>query len=283
MDPFKSELQIIKSDGSKTHFDPEKLRSALFRSGASEEDTNKVLQIVESKLYEGVSTKNIYDYAYKQLKLQKAHRTAGRYRLKKAIFDLGPSGYPFEIFVGKLFESFGYTTQVGQIIQGKCVQHEVDVVAQKDNVKVIVETKFRGDFRGKTTVQVPLYINSRFADIKAKWCNSPEYKDIDIQGYVVTNTRFTVDAIKYAECVGLGLISWDYPADGSLKKYIDESGLHPLTSLHKLRKTDKKFLLEKGIVLCSELYSHQELLSESGLNERQIKAVLKEAETLIGS
>lgn len=276
-------IHVIKTDGGKVPYDPEKIRTALSRAGASDQDCDEVLKAIEEKLTDGLSTKVIYDFAYSQLKKRKSHRTAGRYRLKKAILDLGPSGYPFENFVGKLFESKGYRVKVGELVHGKCVQHEVDVVALKPGEQVIIEVKFRGDYRGKVNVQVPLYINSRFNDIRARLEENHDESELNIRGFVATNGRFTQDAIKYAECVGLGLISWDYPTENSLKSLIDKSGLHPLTSLHSLRKTDKRFLLDEDLVLASQLIEHQGILNKLNVPPKQIIKILKEAENLIKS
>lgn len=277
------QIKVVKSNGEEVLYSREKLQNTISLAGADDLNSEQIADYVEQNLYDGISTSRIYQLAYSFLRKKRSHRAAGRYRLKKAIFDLGPSGYPFEIFIGKLFESFGFSVKVGQIMQGKCVQHEVDVVASRDKTLTIVETKFRGDFRGKTNVQVPLYIHSRFNDIKAKLIENEKYRDFTINGYVVTNARFTMDAINYAECVGLGLMSWDYPSKASLKYYIDRSGLHPLTSLHTLRKTDKKMLLDNGIVLCRELESHQDLMLQNGLNKQRVNRVLSEASMLIKS
>lgn len=279
----EKQIHVLKSNGERVPYDREKIITAFTSVGIDTEQSTQIILQIEPKLYDGIPTIKIYQLVYSILKRKKSFRAAGRYRLKKAIFDLGPSGYPFEIFVGRLFESFGFSVQVGQFIQGKCVQHEVDVVASRPGEKVIIETKFRVDFKGKTTVQVPLYINSRFNDIRARWNEDDKYKDLNIRGYVVTNARFTADAIKYAECVGLGLISWDYPEGGSLKHFIDQSGLHPLTSLHKLRKTDQKFLLQEGLVLCRELINNQDILRKHGIAEARISQILEEAEMLISS
>ena len=274
-----NQILIVKSDGSRVPFSRGKLINALQNSGADHEQANQIVNQVEQRIYDGIPSKKIYQFAYSLLK-KKSYHTAGRYRLKKAIFELGPSGYPFEIFIGRLFESFGYHVKVGQQIQGKCVQHEVDVVATKPGEQVIVECKFHSDYRSKTNVQVPLYINSRFEDIKAKWAGDNQYKKLNVKGFVVTNSRFTQDAVKYAECAGLGLISWDYPKDGSLKYYIDRSGLHPVTSLHSLNKSQKNLLLSEGVVLCSELLSQKELLNNIAMKDTQIKKVLNEAMAL---
>ena len=274
-------ISIIKADGTRVLYDRNKLISALRNSGAEINQSREIVRKVEQKLYDGIPSRKIYQLAYSLLRQKNAHRVAGRYRLKKAIFDLGPSGFPFEQFVGRLFESFGYQVKTGQHIQGKCVEHEVDVVAVKPGEQIIVECKFHSDYRAKTNVQVPLYINSRFKDIKEKWAEENRFKDMNVRGFVATNARFTKDAIAYAECAGLGLISWDYPKDGSLKYFTDKSGLHPLTSLRTLNKGQKKELLGAGIVLCRELIKNEHLLKEQGMNEKQIRRVLDEARYLI--
>jgi hypothetical protein len=275
-----SQIRIIKSDGERVPYEREKLINAFETIGVNPERCISLVKLIEPQLYDGITARNISRIAYSLL-WKESKRHAGRYRLKQAIMDLGPSGYPFEIFVGRLFESFGYKVKIGETIQGKCIQHEVDVVAWKPGIQIIVECKFKGDDRGKTTVQVPLYIQSRFTDIKENWEKDHKNEDLNIQGIVVTNTRFTQDAIKYAECVGLGLISWDYPKNNSLKYHIDRSGLHPLTSLRSLRKTDKQFFMNEGLVLCSELEQHEDLMRKHGLNDNQITKVLLESRMLI--
>jgi hypothetical protein len=273
-------ISIIKADGTRVQYDPEKLLTALHNSGADRNQSLEIVRRVEQKLYDGIPSRKIYQLAYSLLRQKKAHRVAGRYRLKKAIFELGPSGYPFEHFVGKLFESFGYQVKTGQHIRGKCVEHEVDVVAIKPGEQVIVECKFHSDYRARTNVQVPLYINSRFKDIKEKWAEENRFSDMNVKGFVVTNARFTKDAIAYAECAGLGLISWDYPKDSSLKYFTDKAGLHPLTALHTLNKGQKRELLGEGIVLCRELTKNENLLRKQGLTEKQIHRVLDEVRYL---
>jgi Holliday junction resolvase len=158
--------------------------------------------------------------------------------------------------------------------------HEVDVLATKPGLITLVECKFRSDYRGKTDVKVSLYIHSRFNDIEAKWRENPEYEHTKIEGFIVTNARFTKDAINYAECAGLGLISWDYPAESSLKYYVDKSGMHPITSLHSLTKAQKSNLLKDGIVLCRELVKSEIALRNLGLSEKQIGKVISEARLL---
>ena len=194
--------------------------------------------------------------------------------------EMGPTGFPFEVFVGKIFETMGYEVETGVIVQGKCIQHEVDVIARKPGEMIMVECKFHLDSSTKSGVQVPLYIHSRYLDVKAAW--EVQYgKEIKYQGGVVTNTRFSDDAIQYGKCAGLVMISWDYPSDTGLKYWIDKTGLQPLTSLISLNKKEKQFLLEKGIVLCNQLEENKELLKEMGITDFQVRKILNEAAILM--
>jgi len=272
-------IRITKGNGERVDFNPEKLKQALESSGAGRNEQEKIIRLVTQKLYDGISTGKIYRMAFDLLK-KESHKIAGRYKLKNAIMELGPTGFPFEKFVGKIFETMGYEVQTGIIVQGKCVTHEVDVIARKPNEMIMIECKFHSDNLTKSSVQVPLYIHSRFQDVKDTW--EKEYGQyIRYRGGVVTNTRFSDDAVKYGNCAGLIVISWDYPEGNGLKHYIDKSGLHPVTSLISLTKNQKQQILEKGIVLCSELGENRQLLRDLGIRENQIQKILREAENLI--
>lgn len=275
---FVMNIRVVKGNGEKVTFDAEKIRQALSFSGVDEEVIDKITAQVESRIYDGISTKKIYQIAFDLLK-RDSYRNAGRYSLKKAIMELGPTGYPFEVFVGKIFETMGYEVETGVIVQGKCIRHEVDVIARKPGEMIMVECKFHSDSRTKSGVQVPLYIQSRFMDVKAAWEN--QYgKDIRYRGGVVCNTRFSDDALQYANCAGLLLISWDYPAETGLKYWIDKTGLQPVTSLISLTKRDKQFLLEREIVLCNQLEENKEVLKKMGMTDFQIRKILNEASNL---
>jgi hypothetical protein len=272
-------IQVTKGNGERVLFDPEKLKQALRSSGAGTGEQERITGQVAARLYNGIPTKKIYQMAFDLLK-RESLRAAGRYSLKKAIMELGPTGFPFEVFVGKIFETMGYKVENGVIVQGKCIQHEVDVVAKKPGEMIMVECKFHSDSLSKSSVQVPLYIQSRYLDVKAAW--EEQYgKDIHYRGGVVCNTRFSEDAMNYAKCAGLILISWDYPEDTGLKYWIDKTGLHPVTSLISISKAQKQKLLEKRIVLCSQLKENRNILEEMGMSQNQIKKVIREAGNLI--
>ncbi len=274
-------IKVRKGNGEIVVFDIEKLRKALGNSGASEGEINNIIRKMEPLLFEGISTKKIYRIAYSLLR-KHSHKIAGRYRLKKAIMELGPSGYPFERFVAKLFEADGYDAEAAVFVQGKCVRHEVDVVAQKGNKKYMVECKFHGDSRTKSDVKVALYIQSRFLDVSRKWEEEDGGDKIHI-GMIVTNTRFTEDAVNFGKCVGLKVVSWDYPIGNSLKDWIDRSGYHPVTSLASLRKSEKRYLLDQGVVLCRQLKKDFGILKKLRLSNHRFNNIKKETLALVGT
>ncbi|MCB9447992.1 MAG: restriction endonuclease [Flavobacteriales bacterium] len=269
------QIHVTKMSGEQVMFDAEKLRRSLTRSGASPQTANEIIREMEPDLYEGIPTKVIYQWARKLLhKHSRSH--AARYSLKKAIRDLGPTGYPFEKYIGALLKEEGYQTEVNVIIQGHCVKHEVDVVASQGSRQFMIECKFHSDPVNKCNVQVPLYIQSRFIDIKTREEERDGHNHIIHQGWVVTNTRFTEDALQFGTCMGLYMLSWDHPRGQSLRERIDRSGLHPVTCLSSLSGSEKQSLLNRGIVLCRQLL---ESLSEgpvTGVDHRKTDRIREE-------
>lgn len=273
-------LKVKKNDGTLVPYDENKLIEALRRSGASAQHIKLVNQKVSKEIYDGIPTKKIFTLAYSILRNLSDH-SAGRYRLKKALMQIGPSGYPFEHFVAKLLESDGYATKTGQIINGKCVKHEVDVVAEKENKLVMAECKFHRSEGTKSDVKISLYVRSRFTDIENQLRSDEQNEDLIFQPMLVTNTRFTNDAIQFGKCSGMKLISWDYPQGRSLKDWIDKAALFPITVLKGLTRLEVESLLGQGIVLCRQLPDHQEILKDLGMTTNRLNKLNKEIKALI--
>ncbi|MFY7670261.1 ATP cone domain-containing protein [Tenacibaculum sp. MEBiC06402] len=265
---------ITKSSGKSMPFSIQKLQNSLRRTGADEHTITNIVHKVQEELYEGISTKEIYNRAYALLKKHKGY-LASKYKLKKAIYELGPTGFPFELFISKILQYSGYKTEVGQIVQGKCVSHEIDVLAYKDTHAILIECKFHGEQGLNSNVKVPLYIHSRFLDVEKGW-NSSKNKHFLKEGWVVTNTRFTENAIQYGECAGLYLLSWDYPENDGLKDRIDRLGLYPITVSSLLTKREKQFLLSRKVVLYRELLKDSFFLDHLGISEARKNRILNE-------
>ncbi|MBQ4820943.1 ATP cone domain-containing protein [Aquimarina sp. MMG016] len=269
------DFDIIKSSGEKVKFSLHKLRNSLKRSGADEKVVEQIIDKVLDELYQGITTKEIYNRAYALLKKKKSF-FASKYKLKKAIYELGPTGFPFERFIAAILQYSGYEVKVGQIIKGKCVSHEVDVIARKNGKYILIECKFHSEEGRNCNVKVPLYIHSRFQDVIALHQNQDFVNMIPDEGWVVTNTRFTKDATQYGECSGLYLLSWDYPKENSLKDRVDRLGLYPITVSTLLTNREKQFLLSRDVVLCKQLIGDVFYLDHLGISEQRKQKILKE-------
>jgi len=275
----KHPVFVTKASGEQAPFREEKLRRSLQRSGAGGEAIEAVLEEIKGMLYSGISTKKIYQTAFRLLK-KSSGATAARYKLKRAIMELGPSGYPFEQFVGEILRFQGYKIQVAVIVQGYCVTHEVDVVAEKDDKHFMIECKYHNHQGNISDVKVPLYIHSRFLDVEKNWKAQHGHEQKFHQGWIVTNTRFSADALQYGKCAGLHLVAWDYPEKGSLKDWIDESGLYPVTCLTTLTNREKQLLLQKKIVLCKDIHNNRQALKSAGMNDARMQRIMSECAML---
>lgn len=272
-------LIITKASGENVPFSYQKLRTSLQRSGADDETINTVIKEVEAQLYEGITTKKIYQMAFGILK-KSSRPVASRYKLKQAIMELGPSGYPFEKFIGEILRYMGYQVEVGQTVKGHCVNHEIDVIAEREEHHFMIECKYHNHTGTISDVKIPLYIQARFKDVEAAWLEMSGHSKKFHQGWVVTNTRFSSDAVQYGICAGLYLMGWNYPATNGLKDQIDNLGLYPLTCLTSLSKNEKQIFLNKNIVLCKEICDKPELLKMLTITEKRAQVILEESYSL---
>ena len=275
----EKQVFVKKSTKEIEPFSIQKLTQSLKSCGASNNEIDAIVNKMQPYIYDGISSNKIYKKAFSLLK--KHNRiSASRYSLKRALFDLGPTGYPFERLVGALLKEKGFKTEVSVILDGECVTHEIDVLAEKDGNVYAIECKFHSDAKGSSNVKVPLYINSRFLDIQEQWNTNSNNKTHLKQGWLVTNTRFTKDAINYAKCVGLTLLSWDYPKNNGLKANIDTLALYPVTTLTTLTKKEKHQLIDNDIILVKEVINASEKMKNIGMSEVKIRHVLDEVKKL---
>jgi len=272
----KRPFYVTKASGDSAEFSELKLRNSMKRAGASKDQINEILEKVSECLYQNIPTRKIYAIAFGLLRKSSRH-VAAKYHLKKAIMDLGPSGFPFEKYIGEILRYQGYQVKVGETVKGKCVNHEIDVIAEKDQMHFMIECKYHNLPGTVSNVKIPLYIQARFKDVEAMWLELPEHKTKFHQGWVVTNTSFTHDAIQYGNCAGLKLLGWNYPKENNLRSQIDKLELYPITCMTSLTQTEKQHLLDKKIVLCSEIYRNSNLLIEAGIKPAKINTVLEEA------
>jgi hypothetical protein len=211
----------------------------------SQSEADAIIEKLRHQLYDGISTEEIY----RKLNMMLDAERKVKFGLKKAIMNLGPDGYAFETFTARIFESLGYETKIRQIIQGQCVQHEVDVVLMKDGHKETIECKFHNSQGIKCSIQTALYTFGRFLDLQ----NIENLERV----WLVTNTRFSNDVVQYAKCMNIGLLGWRYPEEKSLEDLIEEHRLYPITAMD-LKRSDVKELLCHDFVLASDLVDRKD-------------------------
>ncbi len=273
------DIHIRKASGETELFDISKLKHSLTRAGADKSTISIIAEKIMNWLSEGATTKQIYSYAYKLMR-EINQSNALRYKLKQSLLELGETGYPFEHLVGEIFKRLGFDTEVGKIIDGRCIHHEVDVIATNSNEQKIIECKYSQNQGKHVGIQVPLYVASRVEDIVFRRKTMSEYKHLHFTAYVITNTRFSEDSIEYAKCAGIKLMSWDYPEGKALKDLIEKTHLFPITILHHLTKKETLYFLEKGIVSCFQLKQNLQLLDELKITGKRKTKLLQEIDSM---
>lgn len=267
-------INVIKATGEIEPFSENKLRDSIRRAGIDKKVQDEAVENIKSRLYDKMPTSEIYKLITLSLEASKPFGKS-KYSLKQAIKDLGPTGYPFEDFVAQILKSQGYKTNVRQILQGKCVSHEIDVIAEKENKRIMIEAKFHNGSGTRTELHVSLYTKARFDDIKEK-------NNLN-EAWLITNTKATSEAVNYALCSKMNVVSWSYPDRQGLRDLIEEAKLHPITALSRLSQTQKQQLLENHIVLCREVCDTPEVLDILHLANDRKKEVLNEARAICES
>ncbi|MCA9364423.1 MAG: restriction endonuclease [Candidatus Moranbacteria bacterium] len=271
---------ITKTTGDKEQFSQKKLERSLRRAGASKKVAKDIVEKAIQQQEDFRTTQDVHRFALRLLK-QKERPVAGRYNLKTAIMDMGPSGYPFEKFVAEIFRAQGYETETNLILKGRCVNHEIDVLAQNDTEAHIIECKFHNNKGVKSDVKTALYVKARYDDLVEGRKDNPSAsgeKKTDM--WIVTNTLFTQDALKYAKCSGVSMMSWGYPGEESLARMVDKLKLHPITALTRISRGQKQRLAESGLVLCRDVREKRSLLKQAGIKQRDEEKVIGEAEAI---
>lgn len=272
------EIYVIKADGEKELFLQSKLERSLKKTGTSKKLIKEIVDHVNAEIEDGMTTSEIYKHAFSLLRKSEEKTVAARYSIRRGVFALGPSGFPFENYVAEIFTALGYNTRIQQVIQGKCATHEVDLVAEKDNHRISAEIKFHNRLGIKTDLKVVLYVHARFLDIHEQE-NFGE-GDMVREAWLITNTKFTKSSISYAKCVDLKLLSWFYPNKRGLYDLITQTRVYPITCLSTLSDREKKNLLDQKIVLCRDLGEDTDALQRAGVAPAKIATVIAESQAL---
>jgi len=268
---------VTKAFGEREKFQPEKIKRTCMRAGASKKLADEIAHTVQGRCYDGISTTEILDMTLKLLQ-EKRPSVAAKYDLKRAIMQLGPSGFPFERLISGLFEEYGYRTKVDQIINGRCAEHEIDVVAERDSAIYMIECKYHNRPGIFTGLKAALCVQARFEDLiegfKEGKCQEFHHP------WLVCNTKFSQKAFDYALCRGIRITGWNYPPGESISAMLTEKGVYPITVLKSLDNYAKTQLFEANLMFCRDLVERD--TSKLKIPVKRLRAIVKEAEGVVG-
>ncbi|MGH7175035.1 MAG: hypothetical protein ACREGR_01600 [Minisyncoccia bacterium] len=268
---------ILKADGSVEAFSAERLVSSLMRAGAPAHAAQEIAERIARSLLPNTTSKEIYRKAFTLLR-KEARPLAARYGLRRALLELGPTGHPFEDFISHLYQREGWSVETRKIIQGKCVAHETDFYASRAGEFMAAELKYHNDPGYKSDLKTALYVKSRFDDIFA--CD-PNTRACPIdRGILITNTKFTSEAVKYAQCAGVELLGWSYPAGADLFERMSAAHTYPVTALTTLEGREKRLLISEGVIAVDQLPERKETLRALHIEPERIGRIIAEAEAL---
>ena len=264
-------MKVIKRNGEIQDFDKNKVIESLENSGVSTETINKVVDKIIKKKYDIISTDRLYKIIFKFVRKFEDKYSASIYSLKQALLQLGPDGYAFEDFMAKILQAQGYSVEVRQVYESKCVTHELDIVAQG----FFVECKYHNRGGVNTTIKDVMYSHARFLDLKHAGTGFKKF-------WVATNTKFSLDAVSYGEYWKIKLVGWNYKGKQSLAYIIDKNHYYPITLLPSLSKPTFKLLSNNNILLITEVCKvNDNLLRKMGLYDDEIRKIRIDCDKII--
>jgi len=279
-------ISIINLRGEKEPFSPKKVFESARRAGASKELARRITHVIEQEACPGMRTSDIFK-RIKEMLSQEDLKTAFKFNLKQAMRKLGPTGFPFEKYIGNIFSDLGYKVKNNQHLKGKCIQdYEIDVVAQNNKKAYIGECKYHSLGGEKVDLDIALANSARFMDIKAN--PSLKIKGIDLKGkelksILITNTKFTTQAIAYSKCQGIELLGWRTPPQKGLESIIQDKNLYPITILPSFTRYFFKPFVDNKLMLAKDLLEidPDTLSKKLSIREDYLRPLIKEAKILL--
>jgi len=284
-------MKVIKASGETQEFQKQKIIRTCKRAGADKKLCLRVAKKVEKKLYEGITTREILDMTLEFLHKENP-KIATRYNLKRSMLALGPAGFIFEKFICSFLNEYGYKAFMPDLLSGKCVKHEVDIVSKASKKEAIpwqetgkglnymVECKYHNDAGIRSGIKTALYTKARFLDLQ-KANNKKQSFDYP---WLISNTKFSNMAIQYSKCEKVRLLGWKHPKGSGLERLIDKKKLYPITILKSANSFVRKTLFSKDIITCKEFLNKKRdfYKKETKIYHDTLISLTDEAKILLG-
>ena len=268
-------ITVVKADGSREPFQRKKVFRTCLRICGSSEVAELVSKEVEARVYDGISTKEILQMVFE---LAAKHRPAIAHRtdLRMAL-SLLRSKPDFEGFIARLFEKLGYRVRRNLVIQGFCIEHEIDVLAFRGGEVVYVEVKHHVQPHRYVDLDVVEKIWATLLDLREGYEKGLHGFDIS-KPLVATNTKLTWHASKYARCRGVDILCWNIPRGRSLEELLVRFKMYPVTILKGFNLETLYKVIDMGYMTLKELAeANPEGLSEKGLPEETAELLVEHA------
>ncbi|MCD6402711.1 MAG: restriction endonuclease [Candidatus Aenigmarchaeota archaeon] len=274
-------LFVTKADGRKQPFSKRKIVRTCVRMGVSKSIAKQIANEIEARAYDGIPTKKILNMIFQLVKQHKPHF---KYRidLRTAISLLRPKP-DFETFVRFLLKNHGYDVLPNQILNGKCVDHELDGILKKDKQTFMLEVKHHKNPHVYTGVDVCLISYATFLDLNDGY--KAGTNTIKLDGVVIVcNTKFSDHAKRYARCKGIELIGWNYPTEINLERMVEDRKLYPITILKSMDPNSEQKFGDSNIVLLKQLVeiSKEDLWKMTRVPKDKLERFVKEAKEILG-
>lgn len=245
---------VINSRGEEEPFSFEKVYQSAKRTGASGSLAKRIAENIQQTIHSGIKTSEIFNEV-KGLLQEEDSRAAIKFSLKKAIQKLGPTGFPFEKYIGAIFQSFGFEVKLNQYLPGLCLKYEIDFLAQKKDLLYIGECKYRNLLQEKSIHSNTVLANfARFLDLKdGIFLKQKKLRNFKIKPILVTDAKFTPDAVQFSQCRDMEFLGWRYPKNKGLEYFIESQNLYPITILPSLKNYLAEIFVSKNIMLVKDL------------------------------
>jgi hypothetical protein len=246
--------------------------------GASREIAEEVAGRVERSVYDGVSTSKVLQLT---VRLLRGYRPAIRHFLDlRRGLSLMDSKPEFEVFVQVLLANSGFEVSPNMILAGKCVEHEVDAIAKRDEVTFFVEAKHHLKYHTLTGLDESRIARAILEDVVEGFELGSCSVKVD-RAMIVTNTRYSEHARRYGKCRDIVQIGWNSPVGLSLQSMIEENNLYPISCIRGLKRATRTKLVNKRIVLMKQLLEMKPLTlaRETGIPKETLKQLRAKAET----
>lgn len=272
-------MDVINASGEKEPFSKRKVYRGVLNAGGTKEVAKKISEIIEKEAYPGITTLEI-SKKIKTLLWRFSRKSSIKFALKEGMRKLGPTGFPFERYVKEIFLALGYRMRINLKLKGASgALYEIDFFAQNKK-SFIGECKYHHIRGKKVNLGTALESYGRFLDLK----NSSFFKrKRNLLPMIVTNTKFTDQAIKVAKFFKISLLGWRYPPKNGLQEIIERYKLYPITILPSFNINFKGAFIKAGKMLAKDMLKIKIgwFSKKYHLPLKFLKKIKKEAEILL--